>query len=262
MKKLTALLAAVLALTCLFSFASADVDALAALQEKGTITIACEGGYSPWNYEDEDGKLVGYDIEVATAVCQKLGLTPVFVTDLWDGLFPGLDSGRFDLIAASVEITPERAQKYNFSTPYAYCKTVVITRADNTTINSMGDLAGKTTCNTATSTYAALAENYGATVLNVDDLAQTLDMVMNRRCDATLNADTVYYDFLRAHPNAPLKIAATADEVPQIVMPLPKGEKYASLMAAINQALAELAEEGVLTELSNKYFGGDLSVAP
>ena len=264
MKKLAMLTAMVLALTCVLACAVAEepADALAALKAKGTITIACEGTYSPWNYEDEDGNLTGYDIEVAAAVCSKLGLEPVFVTDLWDGLFAGLDSGQFDMVAASVEITEERALKYDFTTPYAYTKTVVITRADYDGISAMADLAGKTTCNTATSVYAALAEDNGATVLNVDDLAQTIELVLNGRCDATLNADTLYYDFLRAHPDAQLKIAAAADNVACIVLPVKKGDYYASLLEAYNTALAELAEEGVLTELSIKYFGGDLTVAP
>ena len=263
MKKLAFLMALLLALSCLLVGAVAEpADALAALKEKGYAVIACEGTYSPWNYEDENGQLTGYDIEVAAAVCEKLGIEARFVTDLWDGLFVGLDSGVFDMVAASVEITEERALKYDFSTPYAYTKTVVITRADYEGIASMGDLAGKTTCNTATSVYAALAEDNGATVLNVDDLAQTIELVLTGRCDATLNADTVYYDFLRAHPDAQLKIAASADEVAQIVLPVRKGEYYAPLLEAINSALAELSEEGVLTELSIKYFGGDLTVAP
>ena len=259
MKKL--LIALMCAILCVAVAAAACADALSDLQARGKVVVACEGTYSPWNYEDENGQLTGYDVEVAQAIADKLGLTFEPVTDLWDGLFAGLDAGRFDLVVASVEITPERALKYDFSTPYAYTSTVVITRADNDSINAMTDLAGKTTCNTATSVYAALAEDNGATVLNVDDLAQTIEMVMNGRCDATLNADTVYFDYLRAHPEAQLKIAATSDDVAQIVIPLPKGEEFASLRAAVDQALAELAEEGVLTELSIKYFGGDLTQA-
>ena len=262
MKKIALILAVMMAALCLLCTASAEeMDALAEIKAKGKLVVACEGTYSPWNYEDENGVLMGYDVEVAQAIAAKLGVEFEPQTDLWDGLFAGLDSGRFDLVIASVEITEERALKYDFSTPYAYTSTVVITKDDNDTITSLADLAGKTTCNTATSVYAKLAEDNGATVLNVDDLAQTIELVLTGRCDATLNADTVYYDYLRAHPDAALKIAATSDDVAQIVVPVPKGEKYATLLEAINQALAELAEDGTLTELSIKYFGGDLTVA-
>ena len=110
MKKLAMLTAVVLVLTCVLACAVAEepADALAALKAKGTITIACEGTYSPWNYEDENGQLTGYDIEVAAAVCEKLGIEARFVTDLWDGLFAGLQSGRFDLVINGVDITEER----------------------------------------------------------------------------------------------------------------------------------------------------------
>ena len=260
MKKLALLLAVLLAALCLTGVVCAESqDALAALKAKGTLVVACEGTYSPWNYEDENGVLTGYDIEVAQAIADKLGLTLEPVTDLWDGLFAGLDSGRFDLVVASVEITEERSKKYDFSTPYAYTSTVVITKSDNDSITSLADLAGKTTCNTATSVYAALAEDNGATVLNVDDLAQTIELVLTGRCDATLNADTVYYDYMRAHPDAQLKIAATSDDVAQIVIPVPKGDYYATLLAAINDAMAELRADGTLSALSVKYFGGDLT---
>lgn len=262
MKKLLPVLALVFALvlTCTPYTVHAEENALTALQEKGEVVIECEGTYSPWNYYDEvTGELMGYDVEVARAIAGKLGIEPVFRANLWDGLFQDLDTGRCDLVVASVEPTEERALKYNFSMPYAYTSTVLIVKKGNEEIKSFEDLKGKTTCNTITSVYAMMAEEYGANVMAVDDLAQTMELVITGRSDATLNADTAFYDYLRGQPDAPLTIVDATDDPVTIVIPLPKDEKYQPLMDAINQAIEELGEEGVLSELSNKYFGGDIS---
>lgn len=158
-----------------------------------------------------------------------------------------------------VDITPERAQKYNFSTPYAYNKTAVITKSDNNSISSMEDLKGKKTANTISSTYAEVAEKYGATVTGVDDLIQTFELLATGRIDATLNAEVTYYDYMKQHPDAPFKIACLDTEKTSVAIPLRKSDDSKSLLEAINKALEELRDEGVLTELSIKYFGVDIT---
>ena len=123
----------------------------------------------------------------------------------------------------------------------------------------MEDLEGKQTANTISSTYAAVAKKYGADVTGVDDLNQTFELLLNGRIDATLNAEVSYYDYLKAHPDAPIKIACTDPDVTQVAIPLRKGEETKTLREAIDQALAELSQDGVLSQLSEKYFGMDIS---
>lgn len=234
-------------------------DHLARIQEAGVIVVAMEGTWAPWTYHDESGELVGYDVEVAKALAEKLGVTVKFVEGEWDGLLAGLDDGRYDIMVNGVGITPSRQEKYDFSTPYAYNRTAVIVRGDYDEIHSMEDLKGKRTANTISSTYAALAESYGATVTGVDDLSQTIELLTSGRIDATLNAEGVFGDYKAAHPDADIKIAAYADEIEQVAIPVRKGADSASLLAAINAALAEMDADGTLTALSEKYFGIDVS---
>lgn len=234
-------------------------DQLARIQAKGEIIVAMEGTWAPWTYHDESDQLVGYDVEVARAVAEKLGVTASFVEGEWDGLLAGLDAGRYDIMVNGVGITAERQEKYNFSTPYAYNKTAVIVRGDYDEIHSMEDLKGKSTANTISSTYATQAEAYGATVTGVDDLNQTIELLLAGRIDATLNTEVVFEDYKKAHPDADIKIAAYSDEVENIAIPVRKDGDSATLLAAINQALAELDADGTLTALSNKYFGKDIS---
>lgn len=234
-------------------------DLLAQIRQKGEIVIAMEGTWAPWTYHDNDGKLVGYDVEVSQAIAEKLGVTASFAEGGWDSLLAGLDSNRFDIVVNGVEIDESRSEKFDFSTPYAYNRTAVIVRTDDDSISSMEDLEGKHTANTISSTYAAVAQRYGAEVTGVDDLNQTFELLLTGRIDATLNADVSYYDYMDAHPDAQIKIACLDPEPSQVAIPMRKGEETTSLRAAIDAALAELAEDGALTELSEKYFGVDIS---
>lgn len=238
---------------------SAEGDHLARIQSKGSITIAMEGTWAPWTYHDENDQLVGYDVEVSQKIAEKLGVTVNFVEGEWDGLLAGLDDGRYDLMVNGVGITPDRQEKYDFSTPYAYNRTAIIVRGDYDEIHAPEDLKGKQTANTISSTYAAQAEAYGAAVTGVDDLNQTIELLLAGRIDATLNAEGVFDDYMKVHPDANIKIAAYTAEVEQVAIPVRKGEDSASLLAAVNDALAQMDADGTLAELSEKYFGKDIS---
>ena len=238
---------------------TAGGDLLSEIQAKGTITVAMEGTWAPWTYHDEDDNLVGYDVEVATKIAEKLGVEPQFIEGEWDGLLAGLDAGRYDIMVNGVDITPERAEKYDFSTPYAFNRTAVITTKDNDSINTLEDLNGKNTANTISSTYAQLAEQYGATVTGVDDLNQTFELLLSGRIDATLNAEMTYYDYMKEHPDANAKIAVLTDDANKVAIPMRKGDETATLRTAIDAAIDELRADGTLKELSEKYFGADIS---
>ena len=239
--------------------ADGDGGLLAAIQAKGELTIAMEGTWAPWGYHDENDNLVGYDVEIAQAIADKLGVKANIVEGEWAGILAGLEGGRYDIIVNGMDIDESRQEKYDFSTPYAYNRTVVITREDDDSIQTMEDLDGKTTANTLNSTYANVAEGYGATVTPVDDFIQTIELLTSGRIDATLNAEVSYYDYIGVHPDAPVKVACIDSESTQVAIPMRKGEETASLRAAIDQALAELAQDGTLSELSTKYFGTDIS---
>ena len=158
-----------------------------------------------------------------------------------------------------VDITEERAEKYDFSEPYAYNRTAVITKGDNDTINSLEDLKDKKTANTISSTYAQLAEQYGADVTGVDDLNRTFVLLNSGRIDATLNAEVTFYDYTKEHPDANVKISVLTQDANEVAIPLRKGDETATLREAINTAIDELRASGQLKDLSEKYFGTDIS---
>lgn len=240
----------------------ADLDQLSKIKQKGKIVFAMEGQWAPWTYHDESGELVGFDTEVGQAIAAKLGVEAEFIEGDWDGLFAGLDAGRYDSIINGVEVTSERSMKYDFTAPYAYIRTALVVPEDNDTINDFTDLKGRITANSLGSTYADLAAEYGATVKNVETLSETMDMITSGRAEATLNAEVSVYDYLGEHPVAPIKIVALSSDASKVSIPLRKGDDSATLRAAINKAIDELRADGTLEKLSDKYFGKDITDSP
>lgn len=259
LRKLTALLIACILLLSVPA-ALAD-DLLATVLQRGRVIVATEGAWAPWTYHDASDALVGFDVEVARAVAAKLGVEADFVECPWESIFMGIDSRMYDITANGVEITEERGEKYDFSVPYAYLRTALIVRGDNDSIHAFEDLAGKRTANSAGSTYAQIAEDYGATTDVVSTLAQTLDLVLSGRADATLNAELSFYDYMKEHPEANLKIVALSPEASLVAIPVRKGAENAAFLAAIDGAIEALRADGTLTAISQKYFDTDITQA-
>ena len=261
-KKTSMLLLVVLMLmTFVFPAASlgeGEADLLSRIKERGSIIIATEGDWSPFTYLNEDNELVGFDVEVGREIAKGLGVDVQFEVAEWDAILAGVSSGRFDLACNGVSYTPERAEAYHFSTPYLYLSSVLAVRDDNEEIKSFDDLQGKKTANTISSIYAGIAEEYGATVEGVESLADTIQLLIQGRVDATLNAKVSIQDYMTAHPEAPIKIV---DEMMGdiMVIPLQKTESSESLLAAVNDILQAMRDDGRLAALSVKYFGADLT---
>ena len=262
MKRMIAVMLAVFMLASVLTMAvsaKGSDDLLETIQERGTIIVGLEGDWAPWSYVDENDELTGYDVEVAKAIADKLGMEIQIVPGEWDGLFAGMDAGRYDMVVNGVEVTEERADKYDFSTPYAYIRTALIVKGDNDSIKTFEDLKGKKTANSIASTYMNLAESYGATCYGVSTLDETLTMVLQGRVDATLNAIVSFTDYMAQHPDSNLKVVATTEDASVVAIPMRKGDEVASLREAVSKAIEELQEDGTLSELSIRFFGEDIS---
>lgn len=250
--------AALLALTgCGSSGEPGGVGEELGLVSGDTLTVATEGTYRPFSYHDETGTLVGYDVEVAEAVAEKLGVEVTFEETQWDAIFAGLDAGRFDTIANQVSITPEREADYVFSTPYTVSNGVLVVSADNNDIKGFDDLDGKTTAQSLTSNWNALAQESGAKVEAVEGWAQAVALLDQGRVDATINDSLTYLDYANTEDASGIKVAAETDEESQSAfVATPERE---ALTEAIDGALEELRTDGTLAELGEKYFGEDVS---
>lgn len=221
------------------------------------ITFATEGTYAPYSFHDDANNLVGFDVEIARAIAEKLGVEARFTETQWDGIIAGLDAGKYDAISNQVSITDERKEKYLFSDPYTYVYGVVIVNEENNDINSFEDLNGKDVSLTITSNWAQVAESYGGKIVSTSGFNESIQLVLQNRADATVNDNVTFYDFIANQPDAKAKIVATSDEATESAILIRKGDD--DLQKAINDALSQLRSEGKLTEISEKYFGTDIT---
>lgn len=235
-----------------------EKDLLTQIQERGTLLIGTEGTYAPYTYHDQTGELVGYDVEVAKAIAEKLGVKAEFVESNWDSLIAGLDAIRYDIVLNQVTITDERLKKFDFSTPYTISRAALIVGKDNNDIKTFENLKDKKSAQSLTSNYASLAEKYGATIISADgSFSKAVELVSTGRADATINDQVSFYDFLMQQPDASVKIVDTLDDASKNAVLIRKGNE--TLVTAIDKALDELTKDGTLANISDKYFGADVT---
>ncbi|MFJ6113500.1 amino acid ABC transporter substrate-binding protein [Agrococcus sediminis] len=228
------------------------------VQEAGVLVVGTEGTYSPFSFhEGGAGELTGYDVEVITAVAEELGVEVEFQETQWDAIFAGLDSGRFDVIANQVSITPERLERYEFSTPYTYSPGVLIV-PEGSDITGFDALEGRSSAQSLTSNWAEVATDAGADVEEVEGFAQAAELLRQGRVDATINDRLTFLDYEQSQGGETgLEVVAETEEVSESAVAFRAGSE--SLVAAVDEALAALAADGTLAEISERYFGEDVS---
>lgn len=231
------------------------------LKAKGTLTVGLEGTYAPYSYR-EDGKLKGFEVELARDVAKKMGYKVKFVPTKWDSLIAGVSSKKFDVVFNNVTITSARAKKFSFTDPYIYSREVLITKKDNTTINSVDDIKNKKIAAGVGTNNETVAQKFGAKVVSSSEFTSALSLVKDGRADGNLNAREAYLSYLKDNP-------AAANNFKYTVIPTNKvkAAKIAGLVnkdnpaltKKINKALKELKADGTLKKLSVKYFTADIT---
>ena len=252
--KIIATTAALQALAFSPSMAGENLDQI---KSAGIIKIGTEGTYAPFTFHDSSNKLVGFDVEIGEAVAKKLGVKAEFIEGKWDGLIAGLDAKRYDAVINQVGITEARKQKYAFSEPYIASKAVLIVRDGNTDIKGFEDLKGKKSAQSLTSNFGKLAEAAGAELVGTDGFDQSIQLVLTRRADATVNDSLSFLDFKKHQPDAPVKIVAEKSDADFSGIIVRKGDD--DLVASINKALSDIKADGTYKAISDKYFGQDVS---
>ncbi|TIU63047.1 MAG: transporter substrate-binding domain-containing protein, partial [Mesorhizobium sp.] len=135
---------------------------VAQAQEK-TLRIGTEGAYPPFNNLTADGQLVGFDVDIAKALCDEMKVKCTFVAQDWDGIIPALQAKKFDAIIASMSITEERKKQVAFTHKYYTTPLALVAPKDSElTSTEPAALAGKTVGAQASTTQADFAQDvYG-----------------------------------------------------------------------------------------------------
>lgn len=253
------LAAAVLVVAALPAHAA---DLLAAAKARGTLRIAMEGTYPPFNFKDQKtGQLDGFDVDVARLVAAKLGLKPEFVATEWSAILAGLAGGKYDVIVAQVGITPQREQAFDFSRPYTYSAPMLIQRRDDTAqYASLADLKGKRLGVGQGTVYEQQAKAApGITVKSYPATPETMQDLLAGRIDAALN-DSLLSAYLLKTTKLPIRGGAKVGKVERMGIPFRKGNP--EFKAALDKALVDATADGSLKAIAVKWFGVDVTRAP
>lgn len=225
----------------------------------GVLRVGTEGTYAPFSFHDPaTGALAGYDVDVAKAVGDKMGVRVEFVETPWDSIFAALEANRFDVVANQVSITAARKAKYDMSEPYSVGEGVIVTRADDSSITQLADLKGKTTAQSMTSNWAQVARDAGARVESVEGFVQAIKLLNQGRVDAVVNDSIAVYAYLAQTGDTSVKIAGQTGQQSEQGFAARKGS---GLLDPVNAAIDELRADGTLAAISQRYLKANVTGA-
>ncbi|MBS7546117.1 ABC transporter substrate-binding protein [Ancylobacter oerskovii] len=247
-------------------FAAAAVLALTAATAQAeikTVRIGTEGAYPPFNSTDSSGQLVGFDIDIAKALCEKMKVECTFVAQDWDGIIPALLAKKFDAIVASMSITDERKEKVAFTVPYYQTPGDFIAPKDTKITDISPEALKGKTLGTQSATTAAvyLEEKYKGSEIKLyptQDEANA-DLAAGR-LDAILADKFVLYEWLeKSNDGKCCKFVG-----PDLKDVNPQGTGIAvrkednELREKINAAIKEIVADGTYKKINAKYFPFDI----
>lgn len=200
------------------------------------------------------GQVVGFDVDVVNAVCAKINCQAEFVTTGWDGIFAALDQGSFDLVASGVSITEERKKAMDFSDPYIVNSQAVLMRVEDQgiTLDRFKD-AGRKLSAQANTTDAQVAESVVGkeNVAAYDTFSAAIIALKNKDVDGVVinGANAAAYEREFA---GELVVAIKDLESDPLGLVFRKGDEN---VAAFNEGLKMIKDDGTLDQLVNKYWG-------
>jgi polar amino acid transport system substrate-binding protein len=220
----------------------------------GAVVIGLNAEYPPFENVDEDGNLVGFDVELMNAIAEEAGFEFEWVNTRWDGIFVALASGEFDAVISAATITAERAETVDFSDPYFDAGQSITVRADNTDILGPDDLSGvKVGVQLGTTGDIWLSDETDAEVVRYDENTLAFQALANGDVDAAVADNTTAIEIVNANPEMNLKFLPDVYTKEQYGIAVNKDRT--DLLAAINEGLAAVRENGTYDEIFNKYFG-------
>lgn len=234
-----------------------NLSTLENIKKAGVITFGTDDSFPPMEYRDEQNNLVGFDIDLADAIGEKLGVKAEFVTSDFAGIIEALKAKKFDAILATLSITDERKGKILFSDPYIMEGQIVAVKAGNDAITKPADLAGKVIAAQLGSTSEVAAKKleglkeYKA----YDKVTEAFHDLEIGRIDAVVVDELVGRYYISKSPeNYKVLDEKLADE------PVGIGfrKEDTELKDAVQKAYDDLKADGTLSEISIKWFGTDV----
>ncbi len=219
------------------------------------LRIGTEGAYPPFNEIDNTGTAVGFDLDIAHALCEKMGAECSVVTSDWDGIIPALNTRRFDFLVASMSITDERKRAVDFTNPYYTNKLQFVAPKNSDFTVDNNYLKGKTIgAQRATIAGQWLEDNLGDVVsIRLYDTQENAYLDMSSgRIDGVLADVFVQYEWLQSDAGKSFEFKGEpVFDDDQIGIAVRKGDP---LRERLNEALQAIVEDGTYEKINAKYF--------
>ncbi len=220
-----------------------------------TVTVAVENAYPPFNYIDEATNLgVGWDYDAVTEICSRINCVPEFTQAAWDGIFPAMEAGEYDMLADGVTYTAERDQTVDFSTPYVTIGQVLLIRTDQTiddieAFKANPDVIVGTQIGTTNEMVAK--DNFpDDRIQSFEDFPAAVLALLAGDVDAVVIDNLSALGFIEANPGQ-LQVGPQLTSDEQLAFVFPPGS---DLIEPINAALAAMTADGTLETINNKWF--------
>lgn len=222
-----------------------------------TVVVAHDATWPPMEFTDKEGNIVGYAVDYIDAVAAEAGFTVVHKSVAWDGIFAGLAGKKYDLIASSVTITDERAQRMDFTNPYYEVRQAVLVPKD-TNPASMDDLKGKRLgAQIGTTGYMAIVDSKDIVAKTFDEIGMAMAALASGRIDGVVCDDPVATNYIleNAEYAEKLKVAFVIPaEIPEYYgFVAAKGNT--ELVELVNKGIEQVKAKGIEDELRKKWIG-------
>ena len=221
------------------------------------VTVGTDAAYAPFESQNDKAEIVGFTVDVLSAVAQKAGFEVKFVNTPWEGIFNALQQGDRDLLASSITITDERKQTMDFSSPY-FDAVQLIAVKQSSKVAKFDDLKKlKVGVQTGTTGDEVVTKLLGKTSANVKRFESTplaLKELEAGGVDAVVADNGVVIHYVANNPGAQFKTVADSSFVPeQYGFAVKKGN--AELLGLVNKGIADIKADGTYDKIYAKYFG-------
>ena len=219
--------------------------------------VGTDAAYAPFESQNEKGEIVGFDIDVVSAVAKKAGIEVKFVNTPWEGIFNNLAQGDRDLLVSAITITDERKQTMDFSAPYFDAQQLIAVKADSK-IAKFDDLkklkVGVQTGTTGDEVVSKLIGKTSTAVKRFESTPLALKELESGGVDAVVADNGVVIHYVANNTGAQFKTVADASFTPeQYGLAVKKGN--AELLEKINKGLADIKADGTYDKIYTQYFG-------
>ena len=224
------------------------------------IRIGTEGAYPPFNEKNEKGELIGFDVDIAKALCAKMDADCTFVAQDWDGIIPALKARKYDAIVASMSITDERKEQVDFTDPYYANYLQFIAKKGMMLSPTQDGLKGKTIgAQRATVSSQHLEDNFGnvATIKLYDTQTAAYGDLKTGRLDAMLSDIYPALEWVNKPENKDYDLVGERIDIDDKIGIAVRKEDQ-ELKAKLNKALGAILKDGTYEKISGKYFGRNI----